>query len=136
MVSLANDFGDTGGDWTAEWRRIHLDYVDMYRLQIDTQLQLLKEHTLKLDREENVRNLQRLQDALVKLERDAEGYARKADELRNAISTFVAAVHSYRSTWTPPEETQSEWGATHTGIDDDVVDRIAAFYTKKGRDIR
>ena len=134
-MSLADDYGDTGAEWTAEWRAIHLKLVDMSRLQIDTQLRTLKGITLDLDKTETARNLERLQNALVKLERDAEIYARKAEELRKAIGTFIAAVHTYRSTWTPTEEPASEWG-TYTGIDDDVVDRLAAFYTKKGRDIR
>ena len=134
-MSLADDFGDTGGDWTADWRRLHVGYAAMSRLQIDTQLRLLKEQTLKLDKDENARDLERLQDALVKLERDAQVYARKAEELRKAVATFIGAVHTYRSTWTPPEEPASEWG-TYTGIDDEVVDRLAAFYTKRGRHIR
>ena len=134
-MSLADDYGDTGAEWTAEWRAIHLQLVDMSRLQIDTQLRTLKGITLDLDKTDTGRNLERLQDALVKLERDAQIYARKAEELRKAIGTFIGAVHTYRSTWTPPEEPASEWG-TYTGIDDDVVDRLAAFYTKKGRDIR
>ena len=134
-MSLANDFGDTGGDWTAEWRRLHVGYAAMSRLQIDTQLRLLKEQALKLDNDENARDLQRLQDDLVKLEWDARLYARKAEELREDVATFIAAVHTYLSTWTPPEEPASEWG-THTGIDDEVVDRLAAFYTKRGRHIR
>ena len=134
-MSLANDFGDTGGDWTAEWRRLHVVYAALSRLQVDTQLRLLKEQALKVDNDENARELQRLQDDLVKLERDAQVYARKAEELRKAVATFIAAVHTYRSTWTPPDEPASEWG-TYTGIDDEVVDRLAAFYTKRGRPIR
>ena len=134
MVSMANDFGDIGGDWTAEWRSIHLQLVDMSRLQIDTQLRVLKGITLDVDKEETAYGLERLQDALVKLERDAERYARKAEELRKAVGTFIAAVHTHRSTWTPPEEPASEWG-TFTGIDDEVVDRMARFYTDKGHRI-
>ena len=134
-MSLADDFGDIGAEWTAEWRRIHLQYVEISGLQIDTQLRLLKQHTLKVDAEENARNLERLQDALVKLERDAQRYARKAEELRKGVATFIAAVHSYRSTWEAPENPPAEWN-TYTGIDDEVVDRLAAFYTKHGRDIR
>ena len=133
-MSLADDYGDTGAEWTAEWRTIHLQLVEMSRLEIDTQLRTLKGITLELDKTETARNLERLQDALVKLERDAQIYARKAEELRKSIGTFIAAVHTYRSTWTPPEEPASEWG-TYTGIDDDVVDRMARFYTDKGHRI-
>ena len=133
-MSLANDYGDTGGEWTADWRAIHLQLVEMSRLQIDTQLRTLKGITVELDKTETARNLERLQDALVKLERDAQIYARKAEELRKAIGTFIAAVHTYRSTWTPPEEPAPEWGM-YTGIDDDLVDRMARFYTDKGHRI-
>ena len=133
-MSLADDYGDTGAAWTAEWRAIHLQLVDMSRLQIDTQLRTLKGITLELDKTETARNLERLQNALVKLERDAEIYARKAEELRKAIGTFIGAVHTYRSTWTPQEEPAPEWGM-YTGIDDDVVDRMARFYTDKGHRI-
>ena len=129
-MGLANDFGDTGGDWTADWRSISLDYGLMQRLRIDTQLALIKEQTLALDQEETALGLERLQKSLEKLERDAQQYRTAAERLRRDIATFLCAVHTYRSTWTPPDQ-PSEWRAD-LGMDDDIVDRMANIYKRKG----
>ena len=131
---VTNDYGDTGAEWTARWRHIQLEYTAMSRLKLDTQLNVLKQHTLALDKEDSYRNLERLDEALTKLHRDAERYVLQAVALRNEVRRFADDLGAYIETWTPPEPPAYQWG-TYTGADDEVIDRIARFYTDKGHHI-
>ena len=133
---MANDFGDIGGDWTADWRELSLLMTEIQQLAVDTAIRTLKHHTLNADREENRRHLGDLQRAVSNLERQAERYKLKAAKLHKEVATFRAAIHTYMSTWQPPEAPASEWSVNVNPLDDEAIDRIARFYRDSGRDIR
>ena len=127
---MVDDLGDTGGEWTADWRSIHNELTLLTRLQLDRKVAALKDETLALDENETAHGLARLQRSLERLEAEAGQYARGAERLRKEIATFLAAVHTYRSTWTPPAQ-KSEWWVD-LGLDDDAVDAMANLYKRKG----
>ena len=128
---MVDDLGDTGGEWTADWRTIHNELTLLTRLQLDRKVAALKDETLALDQNETAQSLARLQRSLERLEAQAGQYARGAERLRKEIATFLAAVHTYRSTWTPPAQ-ESEW-RVDLGLDDDAVEAMANLYRRQGR---
>jgi hypothetical protein len=74
---------DPGGDWTQEWRRIHIDTSGWIRGgDIPTYLHRLRTRSLDADNFPSRSNLVALEDALRKLDKELLTFQRKLDHVR------------------------------------------------------
>jgi hypothetical protein len=120
------DIGDieVGGDWTQEWRRIHIDTSGWIRGgDIPTYLHRLKTHSLDADNFPSRSKLVALEDALRKLDKELLTFQRKLDHVRSMVAAFEAVVLRARDEWTEP-------ASVDNGIpyEDDLLERMSDLY--------
>lgn len=133
---------DIGGEWTAEWRHLHVEqqgWADGRDLRLA--LGTLREAALTVDRDLNKGNLWKLQQAAERLERESQRYIHRLTKLHEQIGYLVAAVVQTRAL-NPDLDDKSDWerhqeqteqllAASELGID-----RLAAFYGVNGKAAR
>ena len=120
------DIGDieVGGDWTQEWRRIHIDTSGWIRGgDIPTYLHRLRTRSLAADNFPSRSNLIALEDALSRLDRELLIFQRKLDHVRSMVAAFEAVVLRARDEWTEPAPVDN-------GIpyEDDLLERMSDLY--------
>jgi hypothetical protein len=115
---------DPGGDWTQEWRRIHIDTSGWIRGgDMPNALHRLRTKALAADNFPSTANLAALQDALRKLDEQVLLFQRKLDRVRFMVSEYEAVVLRARDEWTEPAPTDN-------GIpyEDDLLERMSNLY--------
>ena len=115
---------DPGGDWTQEWRRIHIDTTGWIRGgDIPTYLHRLKIRSLDADNFPTRSNLVALEDALRKLDKELLTFQRKLDHVRSMVAAFETVVLRARDEWTEPAPVDN-------GIpyQDDLLERMSDLY--------
>ena len=115
---------DPGGDWTQEWRRIHIDTSGWIRGgDIPTYLHRLRTHSLDADNFPSRSNLVALEDALRKLDKELLTFQRKLDHVRSMVAAYEAVVLRARDEWTEPPPVDN-------GIpyEDDLLERMSDLY--------
>ena len=120
------DIGDieVGGDWTQEWRRIHIDTSGWIRGgDIPTYLHRLRIRSLDADNFPTRSNLVELEDALRRLDKELLTFQRKLDHVRSMVAVFEAVVLRARDEWTEPAPVDN-------GIpyEDDLLERMSDLY--------
>ena len=120
------DIGDieVGGDWTQEWRRIHIDTSGWIRGgDIPTYLHRLRIRSLDADNFPTRSNLVELEDALRRLDKELLIFQRKLDHVRSMVAAFEAVVLRARDEWTEPAPVDN-------GIpyEDDLLERMSDLY--------
>jgi hypothetical protein len=120
------DIGDieVGGDWTQEWRRIHIDTSGWIRGgDIPTYLHRLRTHSLDADNFPSRSNLVALEDALRKLDKELLTFQRKLDHVSSMVAAYEAVVLRARDEWTEPVPVDN-------GIpyEDDLLERMSDLY--------
>lgn len=115
---------EVGGDWTREWRRIHIDTSGWIRGgDIPTYLHRLRTHSLDADNFPSRSNLVALEDALRKLDKELLTFQRKLDHVRSMVAAYEAVVLRARDEWTEPAPVDN-------GIpyEDDLLERMSDLY--------
>jgi hypothetical protein len=115
---------DPGGDWTQEWRRIHIDTSGWIRGgDIPTYLHRLRNRSLDADNFPSRSNLVALEDALRRLDKELLTFQRKLDHVRSMVAAFEAVVLRARDEWTEPAPVDN-------GIpyEDDLLERMSDLY--------
>ena len=115
---------DPGGDWTQQWRRIHIDTSGWIRGgDIPTYLHRLRTHSLDADNVPSRSNLVALEDALRKLDKELLTFQRKLDHVRSMVAAYEAVVLRARDEWTEPAPVDN-------GIpyEDDLLERMSDLY--------
>ena len=120
------DIGDieVGGDWTQEWRRIHIDTSGWIRGgDIPTYLHRLRTRSLDADNFPSRSSLAALEDALCKLDEELLTFQRKLDHVRLMVGAYEDLVLHARDEWTEP-------AAVDNGIpyEDDLLERMSDLY--------
>ena len=121
-----SDIGDyeVGGDWTQEWRRIHIDTSGWIRGgDIPTYLHRLRTRSLDADNFPTKANLVELEKALRKLDLELTMFQRKLDHVRSMVASFEAVVLRATNEWTEPAQVDN-------GIpyEDDLLERMSDLY--------
>ena len=115
---------DVGGDWTQEWRRIHIDTSGWIRGgDIPTYLHRLRTRSLDADNFPTRSNLVELEDALRRLDKELLIFQRKLDHVRSMVAAFEAVVLRATDEWT-------ELAPVDNGIpyEDDLLERMSDLY--------
>ena len=115
---------DPGGDWTQEWRRIHIDTSGWIRGgDIPTYLHRLRTRSLDADNFPSRSNLVALEDALRRLDKELLTFQRKLDHVRSMVAAYEAVVLHARDEWTEPVPVDN-------GIpyEDDLLERMSDLY--------
>ena len=115
---------DPGGDWTQEWRRIHIDTSGWIRGgDIPTYLHRLRIRSLDADNFPTRSNLVALEDALRRLDKELLTFQRKLDHVRFMVAAFEAVV--LRATDASTDPAAGDNGLPHAS---DLLERIADQY--------
>ena len=97
-MTWVNDYGDLGGDWTADWRHLKVEmspWID--GRQITFRLGMVHKAALAADKLETKANLMLLAQEVAKLEREVETQVHLLTKLRKEVGLFTAAVHQART---------------------------------------
>lgn len=120
------DIGDyeVGGDWTQEWRRIHIDTSGWIRGgDIPTYLHRLRVRSLDADNFPTRSNLAALEEALRKLDLELLYFQRKLDHVRSMVAAYEALVLRARD-----ESTESAAFDNGLPYEDDLLERMSHLY--------
>lgn len=130
---------DIGGEWTAEWRHLHVesqgwaDGRDLRQAMGD-----VRQAALTVDRDVNKGNLWKLQQAVQRLEKQSADYIHRLTKLHEQIGYLVAAVVQTRAL-NPDLDDTTDWERhqeqTRQLLDQSELglDRLAAFYGVDGK---
>ncbi len=129
------DFTDTGGEWTQEWRHLKVElsgWIDPRYIR--TSMGGVRKAAVQADQATTVGSLWQLQQAVTKLEKEVINHAVQLARFQKEVGYFVAAVAQARALHadkpdelTPYEQERQEAAAQHDAAELGL-DRIAEFY--------
>ena len=130
-----NDHDDTGDEWTAGWRHLHVEskgWLD--GREVSMRLGQVRQAALEADRALTKSSLWVLQQACQKLELEVERHRNRVNELHKEVGYLIAAIvetkalnpdlPSYQSDW----EDQQDRVRRTVDASDIGLDRTARLY--------
>ena len=130
---------DIGGEWTAEWRHLHVEAAGWLDARdVRQAMGGVREAALRVDRDLNKGNLWQLQQACQRLERESARYRHRLTKLHEQIGYLVAAVVQTRAL-NPDLDDRTDWGRHQQQTEKLLaeselgLDRLAAFYGVNGK---
>lgn len=95
---MIDDYGDLGAAWTAEWRRLHVatdGWLD--GRNVKQAMYNVKKAALIADELQTKHNVQQLDQAVKRLEREVLLHVKRLAELQKEVGYYVAAIVRHRA---------------------------------------